>query len=77
MHMLLNQRTVPLGVSYPGRGNRTDGWREKSQFSSALALANAMTNYTFACFGNYSAVPYGNNTNGAPLHERVKWGRKV
>ena len=68
MHMRLDQRTVPLGRSYPGCGNRTDGWCEMGAFLSALGPAIGLANFTYACFGNYSAVPYGTITNGSPLH---------
>jgi hypothetical protein len=67
MHMLLNQRTVPLGTSYPACRNRSDGWCEYKAYLSSLAPLNAQANFTFACFGNYSALPYGNITNGAPV----------
>jgi hypothetical protein len=66
MHMLLNQRTVPLGLSYPLCGNRSDGWCEYSAYLNTLAEQNALANFTYACFGNYGAVPYGAITNGAP-----------
>jgi hypothetical protein len=67
MHMLLNQRTVPLGNSYPECGDRTDGWCEFGSFLEALQPANEIANFEFACFGNYSAVPYGNITDGAAV----------
>jgi hypothetical protein len=66
MHMLLNQRTVPLGKSYSACGNRTDGWCEYDAFMQSLGTANDLADYQYACFGNYSAVPYGNVTDGAP-----------
>ena len=40
MHMLLNQRTVPLGLSYPACGNRTDGWCDYDTFLESLQPAN-------------------------------------
>ena len=67
MHMLLNQRTVPLGLSYEGCGNRSDGWCEFDSFLKSLDDANELADWEFACYGNYSAVPYGNVTNGAPV----------
>jgi hypothetical protein len=67
IHMLLNQRTVPLGASYPACGNRSDGWCEYNAYLSSLAPLNALANFTYACFGNYSALPYGTITNGAPV----------
>jgi hypothetical protein len=67
MHMLLNQRTVPLGKSYSACGNRSDGWCEFGAFLESLESASELVNYDFACFGNYSAVPYANITNGVPV----------
>jgi hypothetical protein len=66
IHFILNQRTIPLGVSFPGCGNRVDGWCEIGAFTTAQAPQLALANYTYACFGNYTPVPYGNVTNGAP-----------
>jgi len=67
IHLLLNQRTVPLGVSYPVCGNRIDGWCEFGDYLSSLSSANELANFTYACFGNYSASTYGSITNGAPI----------
>jgi hypothetical protein len=67
IHFILNQRTIPLGQSFPGCGQRDDGWCEFGAFMNATKPALATSQYNFACFGNYSAVPYGNITNGAPL----------
>jgi hypothetical protein len=65
-HMLLNQKTVPLGKSYSACGNRTDGWCEYGAFMQSLGTANDLADFQYAYFGNYSAVHYGNVTDGAP-----------
>ncbi|KAI9848338.1 MAG: hypothetical protein M1838_000554 [Thelocarpon superellum] len=66
VHFILNQRTLPLNVSFPTCGNRVDGWCELNTFISTQANALSLANYNFACNGKYPAVPYGNVTNGAP-----------
>ncbi|KAI9747290.1 MAG: hypothetical protein M1835_002153 [Candelina submexicana] len=67
IHFILNQRTIPLGVSFPSCGNRADGWCELNTFIATQSNALALANYNYACNGNYSAQPYGTITNGAPL----------
>ena len=66
VHFVLNQRTIPLGASLPSCGNRTDGWCEMETFLAAEKAQVAMSNYEYACFGDYPSVPYGTLTNGAP-----------
>ena len=66
VHFILNQRTLPLGVSFPACGNRLDGWCEFNTFVGTQNNSLALANYTYACNGKYPAVPYGNVTNGAP-----------
>ncbi|MCJ1381290.1 hypothetical protein MMC17_004400 [Xylographa soralifera] len=66
IHFLLNQRTIPLGVSYPNCGNRTDGWCELSTFLGNAQSLLAAAQYNYSCNGNYPAVPYGTITNGVP-----------
>jgi len=67
LHFILNQRTIPLGASIPGCGNRTDGWCEVNAFLAYEANALNVSNYNFACDGVYNAPYYGEITNGAPL----------
>jgi len=67
IHFILNQRTLPLGVSFPACGSRDDGWCELSTFLSLQEDSFAEANYDYACNGDYAAVPYGQITNGAPL----------
>lgn len=65
VHMLINQRTVPLGESIPDCGKRDDGWCELETFIKAQQQNIARANYNASCFGNYSRPAYGNVTDGA------------
>ncbi|RMY52978.1 hypothetical protein D0865_05504 [Hortaea werneckii] len=67
IHFLLNQRTLPLGKSFPACGDRDDGWCELTTFLEVQRESLAKADYEFACFGEYEAVPYGGITDGAPL----------
>jgi len=79
IHLTLNQRTIPLGVSYPQCGAREDGWCEKSTFLSILGSLLDIANYEYACFGKYPAVPFGDITNGVepPKTKRDLRARKL
>jgi hypothetical protein len=66
VHFILNQRTLPLGKSFPTCGNRTDGWCELNTFLATQANGLATAQYNYACNGNYPPLPYGNLTNGVP-----------
>lgn len=66
VHFILNQRTLPLGFSFPPCGaGRLDGWCELGTFLGALN-ATAQADYDYACNGDYPALPYGEIMNGAP-----------
>jgi len=66
VHFVLNQRTIPLGVNYPGYcEERDDGWCVMSDFLSATAGAYNASQYATACFGNYTGS-YGTFMNGNP-----------
>ena len=67
VHMVINQRTVPLGRNHAPCGNRVDGWCELSTFVAWQQENLQLANYDYSCFGNYSVVPYGTIKNGAPL----------
>lgn len=68
IHFLLNQRTLPLGFSFPECGaDRLDGWCELETFLKVQERSTPLADYDFACNGKYDAVPYGTVTNGAPL----------
>ena len=62
VRMRLNNGILPLNtIRGGGCGNRTDGLCALSGFLASQTNANAMANYQYACFGNYSIV---NATNG-------------
>lgn len=66
IHFVLNQRTVPLGASFPECGDRKDGWCE---FDTFLEVQKGMVDkaqFDHACFGDYPDVSYGDVTDGAP-----------
>jgi Histidine phosphatase superfamily (branch 2) len=68
IHFILNQRTLPLGFSFPECGaDRLDGWCELDIFLKVQKESPELAQYDYACNGDYPAVPYGDITNGAPL----------
>lgn len=67
IHFVLNQRTLPLGVSFPACGRRDDGWCELETFLEVQSRSLEHAQFEFACFGKYEAVPYGEITDGVPL----------
>lgn len=71
IHFVLNQRTLPLGVSFPACGERDDGWCELNTFLEVQSASLAEAEYEYSCFGNYSAEPYGTLTNGVPLMDET------
>jgi hypothetical protein len=66
VHMLLNQRTIPLGMSYDECGQRDDGWCELETFLELLKKQYPEAEYEYSCFGDYDVVPYGQLTDGVP-----------
>jgi len=66
IHFILNQRTLPLGMSIPSCGKRDDGWCELSTFLAAQKSAVKEANYNYACNGNYTPPAWGTIMNGAP-----------
>jgi len=67
IHFILNQRTLPLGFSFPECGaDRLDGWCELGTFLDAQKKSTELADYDFACNVDYPAVPYGDIKNGAP-----------
>jgi len=68
IHFILNQRTLPLGLSFPECGSdRLDGWCALDTFLDLQKSSTALANYDFACNGDYPTLPYGSITNGAPV----------
>lgn len=66
VHFILNQRTLPLGVSFPECGDRDDGWCELKTFLDVQSTKLEEAQYEYSCFGDYPAVPYGTLKNGVP-----------
>lgn len=68
VHLVLNQRTVPLGWSFPDECDaaRVDGWCELGAFLRAQEQMPALADYERACHGDYEAPPYGLTSDGAP-----------
>jgi hypothetical protein len=67
IHFLLNQRTIPLGRSFPACGDRDDGWCRLDTFMEVQRTKLDEARYDFSCNGDYPVVPYGSVTNGVPL----------
>ncbi|KAH8717222.1 3-phytase A [Beauveria bassiana] len=67
IHFVLNQRTVPLGQSFPECDvERRDGWCELETFIKIQDEMAERALYDYACFGDYEAEPYGKVTDGVP-----------
>jgi len=67
IHFILNQRTVPLGMSFSACGNRADGYCELGSFLDVMGNASSDANYDYACNGDYTPPTFGQISNGAPL----------
>lgn len=68
IHFVLNQRTLPLGVSFPECDvTRIDGWCELGTFLKVQEGMPAKARYDYACNGDYEHRKYGEITDGAPL----------
>lgn len=68
IHFLINQRTVPLGKSFPECGDRDDGWCELDTFLRVQKRSLSSAQYEYSCFGNYSEMQYGVVTDGVPVN---------
>ncbi|KAK2923139.1 Histidine phosphatase superfamily, clade-2 [Fusarium oxysporum f. sp. vasinfectum] len=67
IHFILNQRTIPLGKSFPECDvNRKDGWCELDTFLKVREEMAGKAKFDYACFGDYPSLPYGKVTDGAP-----------
>ncbi|RKK86439.1 hypothetical protein BFJ68_g17152 [Fusarium oxysporum] len=67
IHFILNQRTIPLGKSFPEcDANRKDGWCELDTFLKVQEEMAGKAKFDYACFGDYPSLPYGKVTDGAP-----------
>lgn len=68
VHFVLNQRTVPLGWSFPECDEqRLDGWCEFETFLRVQEKMPGLARYDYACHGDYEEPPYGAVMDGAPL----------
>lgn len=67
VHFVLNQRTLPLGKSFPEcDASRKDGWCELGAFLKVQESMPAKAKFDYACFGDYPKVSYGEVTDGVP-----------
>ncbi|ORY14196.1 3-phytase A precursor [Clohesyomyces aquaticus] len=67
VHFVLNQRTIPLGRSLEGCGDRDDGWCEFDTFLEVQKKQIELADYEYACFGDYDSGRYGDVTDGRPV----------
>ncbi len=74
VHLMQNQRTIPLHKSYATCPERDDGWCELSTVLKVFGGLLDQARYDYSCFGNYPSVPYGNVTNGVPTVKRALGG---
>ncbi|KAI4250514.1 MAG: hypothetical protein L6R40_000113 [Gallowayella cf. fulva] len=56
IHFIINQRTLPLGASLPGCGNRTDGWCELQTFFQVQNTSLAEAQYEYSCNGYVNSL---------------------
>lgn len=67
IHFILNQRTLPLGVSFPEcDASRLDGWCELDTFIHVQNRMSQLAQYDHACYSNLSDFKYGDISDGAP-----------
>ncbi|PGH16974.1 hypothetical protein AJ79_01358 [Helicocarpus griseus UAMH5409] len=64
VHLVLNQRTVPLGKSFRECGERDDGWCELETFMKIQKEGIGRADYEHSCFGEFEAPGYGEVTDG-------------
>ncbi|KAJ9142219.1 Acid phosphatase [Pleurostoma richardsiae] len=68
VHFVLNQRTLPLGRSFPEcDASRVDGWCELETFLRVQERMPELAKYEEACHGELKEHAYGEATDGAPL----------
>lgn len=68
MHFVLNQRTLPLGVSFSECDvSRLDGWCELTTFIKVQEEMEKLADYDHACHTATPASPYGVVTDGRPV----------
>ncbi|KAK9349871.1 histidine phosphatase superfamily [Lipomyces doorenjongii] len=67
VHFILNQRTIPLHVSFEACEYRDDGWCELTTFMNVQKESLAKAEYQYACFGNWTMKGYGTYSDGRPV----------
>ncbi|KAM0329922.1 hypothetical protein ACHAQA_004088 [Verticillium albo-atrum] len=68
VHFVLNQRTVPLGVSFAACDvARVDGWCELDAFLEVQEEMAKRADFDRACFGEVPQRPFGEVTDGRPV----------
>jgi len=71
VHLVLNQRTIPLGASFPECDVlRADGWCELDTFLAVQDRMAGLAQFDWACFGDWEEPAYGETTDGAPPARR-------
>lgn len=70
VHFILNQRTLPLGISFEECGERKDGWCELEAFLKRVRSEIEKVDYDWACNGEYPVTKYGVITDGMPIDKR-------
>ncbi|KAM0281949.1 hypothetical protein ACHAQH_003295 [Verticillium albo-atrum] len=68
VHFVLNQRTVPLGVSFAECDvGRVDGWCELETFLEVQERMEELADFERACFGEVPQRPFGEVNDGRPV----------
>jgi len=68
IHFILNQRTIPLGWSFPEcDAARSDGWCELDTFLRVQEKMAGQAKFDEACYGDFQEKEFGPLTNGAPM----------
>lgn len=67
LHFVLNQRTLPLGVSFPECGARRDGWCEMDTFLKLMETKTKEAKFEESCFGDWELGPLGSVVDGIPV----------
>ncbi|KAL5614367.1 hypothetical protein BROUX41_004473 [Berkeleyomyces rouxiae] len=68
VHFILNQRTIPLGLSFDKCGaDRVDGWCELETFLKVQSKMAAAAQYDLACHGEVDEQQFGKVTDGVPI----------
>ncbi|KAJ5765836.1 hypothetical protein N7520_005395 [Penicillium odoratum] len=66
IHVLLNQRTVPLHASFSACEYRDDGWCELDTFMRIQKESLEKSKFDYTCNGNWTYGGFGTVTDGVP-----------